>query len=489
MGPFGPDKQIKMGSKILNFGLVEWPNHLDPRKIHDNTALIVLSQVFEKPLRITRDGTAEEATLEPSLLEALPVPRTRSDGKQIWTARVRTDVLFSDGIPLTAETMAVCLSTTDLGNQYKMQVHGSEISFVLDQPNPHFPLQLAAPYCGIFRTRDSHFLGTGPFELMDDPDDECISLKRNGHYHGSIALDGINFWNTPKDSDGRPTELVRGLETGRIHMTDGLSRSDVSSLPGIPRSLKPGNSTAILHINCERVSDPHLRRAIATALDRRALAAVSYENPLAFTASGPLPPIFAPVPDRLRTSLDSARSELTRCTSPIPEKLRLLEMFAPRPYLPHPRRISNEIVRQLASLGLEVEIVTSEDYPDYYAQCQDADYELTVSGWIADTSHPADFLEANLGSHCLPQPGTRPGYRFNLSRYQDPKMDQAIDDYRKGNSLEARIGVSERLAEDTPILALLYGPSVIVHLPSVRGFEHRTNGDHCLASVDLVEEV
>ena len=482
MAFFGTGKKVDAQRKTLRFGLVAWPTNLDPRDVQDSTTLVVLTQIFEKPLKIS--PTSGEP--EPALLKELPRPATLPNGKQSWKATVRPDVCFSDGNPLTARAMADCLTPGDIGAE-EIVVNGNEILFILKQPNPLFPLMLAAPYCGIFSRSHSGFLGTGPFSLAAPPSDDVIRLERNDRYRDEVALDEIQFVHIRPDDDGRPTRLLEAISKGEIHITNGLSRSDVSPLHGVRKSFKAENSVAILHFNSRRLTDRHLRKALALAIDRRAIAALSYDNPLAFIASGLMPPAFPQIPDRHRTSLTNAKAELDLCAQTIPRKLTLLEVFSPRPYLPHPHLVSDEIRRQLQPLGFEVEIVVSTDFEDFYTKCQEAEFDLVVGGWIADTNHPADFIEANLGSKFIPTKGARPGYRFNLGGYQSAEVDQAIDEYRSGNTAEARYVLSERLAGDTPLLALMYGPSVVVYLPSVQGFRHDAMGDHLLVTIDLVD--
>ena len=474
-------KQASKEAKILKFGLAAWPANLDPRDAQDHTTHLALSQMFEKPVRISQASSEPE----PDLLAELPRLVVNSEGQETWVARVRDDVLFSDGVPLTASHIASCLASCDIGTQFEVLSSDHEITFIPKQPNPLFVSILAAPYCGIFRREGNQFIGTGPFKLSEPLSPEFIRLERNEHYRNEVPLDGIDFVNVPPDPDGHPTELIRRIADGEIHITNGISRSDVSKLPGVPRSFTPGTSTAILHLNSRRLKDPHLRKAIALALDRRALASLSYENSLAFTATGILPPAFPPIPDRLRHSVAEAKEELELCVDPVPKTIKLLEVYSSRPYLPHPTRTSQGISEQLAKIGIKVETMQSEDFTDFYDKCRDGNCDLIAAGWIADTTNPADFIEANLGSEFVPEHGTRPGYRFNHGGYQNKLMDEAIADYRVGDTAQARYAIAQMIAEDTPLVALLYGPSVVVHLPNVKGFQHGLTGDYILSEVDL----
>ena len=470
--------------KILNFGLAVQTRDLDPRRVQDNTTALVLRQVYETPMIPDKDNG--EAL--PLLLAEAPTGKILADGREIWTARVRDDIVFSDGTPLTSKIMAKALTDNDIGGQgATVEAQGDRVLITLERPNPLFPNTLAAPYSGISLEAPTGLLGTGPFRLAKSTDRSVIRLVKNPNYRDPIALDGIHFVYMEPDDQGRPTSLLEAVKQGKIHITNGLPRDDVADLKGVVKSFQPGNSTALLHFNCRRLEDPRLRRALALAIDRSALARLSYENALAFCASGPLPPMFGSMPDGIRESLSAAKSELEASTQELPPKITLLEVWAPRQYIPHPQRVSQGIAQQLSQLGVEVEIQTTASFDDFYDRCRTYDYDLALAGWISDTPHAADFLESNLGSSCIPEVGKAPGVRFNLSGFTNSDVDRALLELRSGSS-QALDEIAKQLEEATPFLALLYGPSVVVHQHSVKGYQHQSVDSYRLWEMDLLSD-
>jgi len=63
-----------------------------------------------------------------------------------------------------------------------------------------------------------------------------------------------------------------------------------------------------------------------------------YENALAFTASGLLPPFMGSFRDGIRTNPEGARELLRRPGVVLPPRLRLLMPWGRATYLPHPIR-------------------------------------------------------------------------------------------------------------------------------------------------------
>jgi ABC-type transport system substrate-binding protein len=482
MAFFGRGKPKKDKSpKILKFGLAVKTRVLDPSKVQDNTTALVLRQVFETPM-IAMDDRSEPL---PLLLAETPRSRILEDGREEWTARVRKGIVFSDGTVLDATLLAQALAGNDVGGQgASVTAEGNGIKIVLERPNPLFLYALAAPYSGVSIRTSEGVIGTGPFKLASHDDPNVVRLVRNERFRDPVALDEIHFIYFEPDEQGRPTGLREGIKSGEIHITNGLPRDDVADLPGIIKSFQPGNSTSILHFNTRRLTDRRLRRALAMAIDRSALARCSYENPLAFSASGLLPPMFGSFPDGIRESLQAAKTELLASEQEIPERLTLVEVWAPRQYIPHPRRVSSALVEQIGQLGIAVDIIETRGFDDFYDHCRKYDYDMVLAGWISDTPHAADFLEANLGSNCIPEVDKAPGVRFNLSGFSDDEVDRSITELKRGDA-SALERIRQRLSDCTPLLPLLYGPSVVVHQPGVKGYVHHAVDSYRIWEMDI----
>ncbi len=252
-----------------------------------------------------------------------------------------------------------------------------------------------------------------------------------------------------------------------------LHREYVGRLREVRKHFVPGNSTALLYFNAERpaTADPALRRALAAAIDRLEVARISYTNALAFAARGLLPPSMSGWRDELRASPRRARSLLEESGAAPPERAKMLLMFGPRPYLPRPRQTARFIADRLAELGIEVSIQQPPGSEDYFREVAAGDYDLALTGWIADTLDPADFLEATLSPEAIPSPDQPISIHANLSRWRDPATVESLRRFRQDPSGENESALLDRVREEMPLYPLMYGSTIYVHSWRLRGFE------------------
>jgi ABC-type oligopeptide transport system substrate-binding subunit len=125
--------------------------------------------------------------------------------------------------------------------------------------------------------------------------------------------------------------------------------------------------------------------------------------------------------------------------------------------------VAEAIARQLAVLGIQVEIVTPRNSDEFFRSCERAEYDMVLGGWIADTPDPADFLDANLHSEHIQSPGSGRGVgHINLARYRSGAMDEALRKFRQDPTSENRAAVLQLVAREVPLLPLMYGPTVVV---------------------------
>jgi len=167
--------------------------------------------------------------------------------------------------------------------------------------------------------------------------------------------------------------------------------------------------------------------------------------------------------DGISPDPEKARALFAQAPEPHPARLRLLTVWAPRPYVPHPRPVAEAIARQLAVLGIQVEIVTPRNSDEFFRSCERAEYDMVLGGWIADTPDPADFLDANLHSEHIQSPGVGRGVgHINLARYRSGAMDEALRRFRQDPTADNRAAVLQLVAREVPLLPLMYGPTVVV---------------------------
>ncbi len=484
------------GTKTLRVGVLTPVTTLDPRDAQDFVSAFAVLQVYETPFAQPR---AAGVSPEPILFQERLRPERPSDGAPVFSAAVRPDILFSDGTPLTAQHVADSLSkASTFLEQADVVAHGDRVYFRLKRPNARFDLVLTRRFCNITRetTREAGgtLLGTGPFLPAQDATPERMRLVRNPYYRNPPALDEVVFVVYPLDENRRPEALLAALDAGEVDFSNVLSREDILRLKNVRRWTEPGSSTALLYMNTDRpgLGDPRVRRAIALSIDRREIARMFYATASAFTATGLLPPILSqggPQGGQLHDGLvfdrRKARELLAQPGVRKPERLQLLLIFGPRPYLPNPQQVGEYIAARLGELGIEVEIVPTATVQEYQARTQHGDYDLALAGWIADTLDPVDFLEAILGSESIPVPHRKTIVGANLSRWHDPETDRTLAKLRQDPRGDLRAAFLRRIGEEAPFVPLMYGAAIFAHGPRVKNLFPSPLGKPSFAGLDL----
>ena len=454
--------------KRLRIGLISGVHNLDPSRAQDFVSLMVVSQIFERPFAVPEAGAAPVPILFRERLVA------ESPDQTVFSAAVREEIRFSDGTPLSPEILCRSLGRVSHFNAMaRAEAQGDRVVFHLRRPNASFELALAAPYLGVARETGGQLLGTGPYLAAPGSTPDRMRLVRNPNHRGQTAIDELEFICFAPDADGRATALLEAFERGEVDFTNVLHREAISGMSGVRKQFAPANSTAILYLNTERApfGDVEVRRAIAAAIDRVEVASLCYPtNPLAITATGLLPPMMSDWRDGLRFDLPTATQQLAAKDLAGLPPLRMMVMFGARPYLSQPQAVARYVADQLGKVGLEVAIETTRDSEDYFQRVTRGDYDLALTGWIADTLDPIDFLESCLSEAAIPSPGEI-SFHANLARWRDPQAAELLRRLRSESGDANRDLLLRRVADEVPLLPLVTGALAYVHSFSVRNFQ------------------
>ncbi|HYU32289.1 MAG TPA: ABC transporter substrate-binding protein [Thermoanaerobaculia bacterium] len=466
-------------TKTLRVGVLTPVNTLNPREAQDFVSQTVVTQIYEAPFAQPAGGRLPE----PVLFEE----RLRQDGPTELSAAVRPGVRFSEGTPLTARHVADSLSRVAMLRQHaEVEARGDRVVFHLGRPNARLDLALAQRYCAVTLESRGTLFGTGPYMVAPGATPDRTRLVRNPHARRKAAIDEVVIQLYPPDAQGRPETLLAALEAGEVDFSNVISREDIMRLKNVRRLTEPGSSTAILYMNTERpgLDDPRVRRAIALSIDRLEIAKLFYATATAFAATNLLPPMLGRGNDGLTPDPAKARALLAEPGVQKPARLVLLLIFAPRPYLPNPRKVGELIAAQIDKLGIAVEVVPTATMQEYFARVQRGDYDLALAGLIADTLDPVDFLEANLDSASILVP-ERKSVGANLSRWRSRETDEALATLRQEPREEVRAALLKRIAAEVPLFPLIYGPTIYAHSWKVKGFTAAPLGIPDFADLDL----
>jgi peptide/nickel transport system substrate-binding protein len=404
---------------------------------------------------------------------------------------LRDDLRFADGSPLTAADVRATYEAVAgvvpsprraaVAALDRVEARGRDgVVFRLARPDaafldatglPILPARLAA-------SPGEVTLGAGPFRLVAARRGDRLVLAPNVHWPGGPPrIDPVVLRVVP-DATVRVLELERG---GVGLLQEPLEPEILARLrerPGVQVSVTPGTSVAYLAFNFRdpRLADRRVRRAIASALDRRRLG----EWLLGGTgrlASGLLTPehwAFAPAPLPSR-SRRRARRLLDRAGYPDPDgpgplpRLRIVYKTSSQPAR---RRLAEALQASLAEVGIALDVRTHE-WGTLFADVRAGRFELAALTWVGIAD--PDFFRLAYHSAMTPPAG------FNRGAYASRAMDRLTDAGRATLDPAARRLLYARVqrwaAHDLPVLPLWWEERVVAATTRLHGFAPTPSGD------------
>ncbi len=466
------------GPSVLRIGVVDPVGSIDPRTMAEATTILLARQIFETPFLASSTGDAIPALFKEKLVEE------PGSGGLKFSTTVRSDARFSDGTAVTPSDVVGALAQDPVfTNRATASLRDGRVQLTLFAPNTRFDLFLTM--CGmLYRESGGRLLGTGPY-LLDPSDQDVVRLVRNPHARTPAKIESIEVRHYGVDAQtGKPSALLAALEKGEVDLAPRLSWRDVNLLKNTAVVMKPVNSTCMLYINNERLKDVRLRAALGKAVDRTVVAELAFgENPLAFRATGLLPPALGKTNDRLTPDIERARTEWLEAGG-YDGPLSILYSPAPRPYLPAPAVVARHLRDRFRRLGATVEVAEVSS-GELIGKVNSGNYDLALMGNIPDSPDPSDYLSAVIGSDAVPQNAEGSSFAFNFSRYRSGEVDNLIAAYRKDRGEETLAQIGLVLGRDVPLVPLMYGRACVAHTWRLRGFQPTVTGLVDLSALTL----
>jgi len=188
--------------------------------------------------------TRLDASLTPQLELAEAI---ESQGATVWTIKLRRDITFHDGAPLTADDVVYSLA------RHKDPATGSaakalaapmkeiaasgkhEVKITLESPNADLPVVLGTPHFLIIKNGTTSFttpIGTGPYRCQEfSPGIKSIAVRNPDYFKPGLPyLDGIELFGIP-DETARLNALLAGDVQIAAAISPRLARR-VQATPG-----------------------------------------------------------------------------------------------------------------------------------------------------------------------------------------------------------------------------------------------------------------
>lgn len=366
-----------------------------------NDSIFIQQQIFEPLFMINQDGK----NVRPWLAKSATVAKD----KVTWTIKLRTDVKFSNGTPMTSADVKFSLDTAAKGSGWgfldtaiKTITTPSPDTVVIVTNTPWAPLLsdlacfsnsiLPNNYGG--ETADAFFknpVGTGPFKYDSWVPGSYIKFVANKNYWqpGKPYLNSVT-WKYVPDDNTRALDLQSG-QSDINEFPPATSVSQLKSQSGINVTPFPAAQSEYLAMNekSPALADVHVRRALSYALDRAAIIKVVLAG-LGTPSNSILAPnvgYYDPKTPGIQFDLKKAAEELALSKYKTGLKLEYLATSGSV----EDNAMSSIFQADLKKIGVTLTIKTQE--PKVKRQTQKSmNYQITSTAWTMDISDPDELM-------------------------------------------------------------------------------------------------
>jgi peptide/nickel transport system substrate-binding protein len=443
------------------------PLEIDPRHVVD-----------AQGLRVSRLLFAGLVSIDPDSLEVVPELAERietSDDGRTYTVTLRDGLTFSDGSALDATDVRATFESLvdpEVGSRFRDNYGRIErveapdartVVFTLRAPHAPFLTDLEIP---IVRSEDAR-----AHLHLDDASLASSGPYRRATHAGLVTeLDGRDDWHA-----GRPTHaalrlvVIHDENTRALRMLAGAGDVALASIPallvpmfqGDPRFVvasAEGTGTVYVGMELEHapLTDVRVRRAIAMAIDRAAIAEGKYEG-LATVAESWIPEgHWARDPAIIMPAHDVGAARALLREAGVPEGQRLvLRCASDRTRVSTARAIA----AMLADVGLDVEVRPSETGV-LLADLDGGRFDLALMA-LPELFEP-HVMGRFFDSRSIPGEGGG----ANRWRLRSPELDAALDRGVRATTRDARreayVDVQRVIARELPVVPLVHERIVVV---------------------------
>jgi peptide/nickel transport system substrate-binding protein len=355
----------------------------------------LLYNVYESLVKLDDTG---------AIVDLLAVSHSVSDDRLTYTFTLQPDVTFSNGTPLTADSVKFSLDrlktdwTTAAASQLSeiasvAVVSESEVAITLSAPDNTFLYNLAGPAGTIFSPDGvsdlaSTAVGTGPYTVQSYETASSLELVANPNYWGGTAgLDAITI-NYFADVNSQSNALLSGGADAIIGLSQASLLSQFTSDDRFVVTEGTTNGEVMLSMNNQRApfNDVRVRQAVRYAIDNQA-ALDTVQQGYGSLIGSMVPPTdpwfedltgdYAYNPDRARELLAEANVSNPTVSFAIPNQPPIVAA-------------AQVVQSQLAEVGITATITTLE-FPSVWLDqvFTRADYDLSLVNHV----EPRDIVQ------------------------------------------------------------------------------------------------
>lgn len=438
-------------------------NSFDPAQSYDYFGGEVISNTAETLLTYAPNAT------EPSPLLAARMPEVSADGLT-YTFELRPGVKFHDGTPLDSAAVKFSLERARDFGAKNPEAAGFLLSGIeaietpspatvvirLSEPNVTFPARIAYNVAAIVsptaykdnvltgseegrevtaRYKTDTIVGTGPYKLVSYKEKESLAFEANPDYWGEAAKTTrilVRLFD-------KSSALKLALQNSEVDIAfRSLQPDENASFKDRP-SFKliegegPGIRYITFNVTAKPWDNPDLRRALAAAVDRKAVVDEVLKGTAAPLTSM-IPPTFPTHEPKWAefygTTPNKEAVERHLAAAGMNEKLKVDFWYSPTHYGDTEAAVAEVISRSLETTGrFDVEI-SNVEWAEYGEKRRAGEMPVFLMGWYPDYLDPDDYLE----------PFADPDI-FDPAKWEDPKMLDLVHDQQRELDPAKRVGI------------------------------------------------
>ncbi|MEJ5914553.1 ABC transporter substrate-binding protein [Pseudokineococcus sp. 1T1Z-3] len=450
------------------------PDQLDPHVTSAYASFQVLENVYDTLVV----PSPEDLVMEPSLATGW---ETSEDGLT-WTFTLREGVTFHDGSDLDAADVVYSFNRIideELNPSFRFadvasveEGDGGTVVITLTQPTPNL-LALIGSYKGLAILPEgaaedydltTEAVGTGPFALESSDASGTVLAAYPDYWDGAPTVDGVEFRYITE-----PAAALTALQTGEVQWTDNVPPQQVEALES-DDAVELATVESVdywyfsMNYDVPPFDDPAVRRAIATAVDREAVAEAAtfgagQANQTAIPQGSFYASDYAPYPSDTEAAI--AILEEAGVQTPIQMGLMVTDE------LPASVTAAQVVAAQLEPIGVEVSIQT-EDFATWLDRQSQGDFDAFLLSWLGNID-PFDFYQSQ---HITDGAS-------NYQGYSNPEVDALLEEAAVETDEDARKALYDEASAiivDDASYVYLYNPDVVqAWAPGLSGYTIRAD--------------
>ncbi len=448
----------------IKAGILTPTGAINPVTVADQGGLDMLGQTGEYLVLST-----QTLTPKPVLAESWS-PNSTAD---VWTFKIRQNVKFHNGQPLTADDVVYTfklLTNPKAANPTLagvlvpsgvQKVDDHTVAFHLEAPNGNFPYLVSSDnYNTIIIPNNydparwqSSFIGTGPFKLKSYAEKQGASFVRNDSYWGAKAKPAateFTFYDTE-------TPLTLALTGGSIDVVGQFSVSTSPQLLNGQYNVVKLKSSAHRELSMRNdqapFTDPRVRRAIALSLDRTAIVKSLFKGNADVGNDSPFAPVFPSTDTSIAQralNISQAKSLLAAAGHGSGFSTQLLANQQQE--IPQYAQI---IVESAKAIGVNINLKV-EPSSVYYGKAT-----FGNSDWLDGTMSLVDYGHRSVPNAFLTNPletiNAKTGAgAWNAARFNNAQYDKLVAQYVASSDLQSQRQIAGQietlLLDQTPIV-------------------------------------